>query len=78
MSSDPTYVREQYTTEAGLAARKAVYTAVTGPDPREIAFQAVAATSPRSVLEVGCGEGELAERMHAELDAEVVAIECCF
>jgi SAM-dependent methyltransferase len=73
VSSDPTYVREQYTTEAGLAARKAVYTEVTGPDPREIAFQAVAAATPRSVLEVGCGEGELAARMHEELEAEVVA-----
>jgi ubiquinone/menaquinone biosynthesis C-methylase UbiE len=73
VSSDLTYVREQYTTEAGLAARKAVYTDVAGPDPRDIAFDAVAAVTPRSVLEVGCGEGELAERMHRELDAEVVA-----
>ena len=73
MTSDPTYVREQYTTEVGLAARKAVYSDVTGPDPREIAFEAVAAVAPRSVLEVGCGEGELAERMHRDLDAKVVA-----
>jgi SAM-dependent methyltransferase len=75
LSSDPTYVREQYTTEAGLAARKAVYTEITGPDPREIAFDAVAAAAPRSVLEVGCGEGELAERIHRELDVDVVAID---
>ncbi len=73
--SDPAYVREQYTTEAGLAARKAVYKEVTGPDARNIAFDAVAAVAPRSVLEVGCGEGELAERMQRELDAEVVAID---
>lgn len=32
-------------------------------------------TRPRSVLEVGCGEGELAERMTAELSAKVVAID---
>ena len=73
MSSDPTYVQEQYATEAGLAARKAVYTEVTGPDPRDMIFDAMAAVAPGSVLEVGCGEGELAERMHLELDAEVVA-----
>jgi SAM-dependent methyltransferase len=73
--TDPTYVREQYATEAGLAARKAVYTEVSGPDPREIVFDAVAAVSPRSVLEVGCGEGELAERMQRELEADVVAID---
>ena len=71
--SDPTYVQEQYSTEAGLAARKAVYTDVSGPDPRDIAFDAVVMVAPRTVLEVGCGEGELAERMYRELDAEVVA-----
>jgi 2-polyprenyl-3-methyl-5-hydroxy-6-metoxy-1,4-benzoquinol methylase len=73
VSSDPTYVEEQYATETGLAARKAVYTDVAGPDPRDMVFEAVAAVAPRSVLEVGCGEGELAERMHRELDAEVIA-----
>ncbi len=30
---------------------------------------------PRRILEVGCGEGELAERMSRELDAAVVAID---
>jgi 2-polyprenyl-3-methyl-5-hydroxy-6-metoxy-1,4-benzoquinol methylase len=67
------YVEEQYATESGLAARKAVYTDVSGPDARDIAFDAVAAAAPRAVLEVGCGEGELAERMQRELDAEVIA-----
>jgi SAM-dependent methyltransferase len=73
--SDPTYVREQYATEAGLAARKAVYTEVTGPDAREIVFEAVAEVEPRSVLEVGCGEGELCERVQRELGVPVVAID---
>ena len=72
---DPTHVREQYASEAGLAARKAVYTEITGPDAREIVFGAVAEVEPRSVLEVGCGEGELAERLQRELDAEVVAVD---
>jgi SAM-dependent methyltransferase len=72
---DPAHVREQYASEAGLAARKAVYTDVTGPDAREIAFTAVAEFSPRRVLEAGCGEGELSERIQKELDAEVVAVD---
>lgn len=73
--SDPVYVREQYASEIGLAARKAVYTDVTGPDAREIVYEAVAAVAPASVLEVGCGEGELAERMQRELHAKVVALD---
>ncbi len=75
MTSDPTYVREQYVTEAGLAARKAIYTEVTGPDAREILFDAVAEVKPRTVLEVGSGEGELAERVQRELGAEVAAVD---
>jgi SAM-dependent methyltransferase len=72
---DRSYVREQYASEAGLAARKGVYTEVTGADPREIVFDAVAEVRPKSVLDVGCGEGELAERMTRELAAEVIAID---
>lgn len=73
--NDPAYVREQYESETGLAARKAVYTEVTGPDAREIVFTAVAEVAPETVLEVGCGEGELSERMQGELGAEVVAVD---
>jgi SAM-dependent methyltransferase len=69
------YVREQYASEAGLAARKAIYTDVTGPDAREIVFEAVAEVEPRSVLEVGCGEGELAERVQRALGVAVVAVD---
>jgi SAM-dependent methyltransferase len=61
--------------EAGLAARKSIYTDVTGPDASELVLQAVTAARPRSVLEVGCGEGELAERMTRELSADVVAVD---
>jgi hypothetical protein len=57
---DVRFVREQYATEVGLAARKAVYTETSGPDAREVIFGVVLAARPESVLEVGCGEGELA------------------
>jgi len=38
-------------------------------------FEAVAEVAPARVLEVGCGRGELAERMQKELAAEVVAVD---
>jgi SAM-dependent methyltransferase len=72
---DPALVRQEYASEAGLAGRKAAYRFAEGPDPRELAFAAVAEARPRRILEVGCGEGELAERMLTELDAEVVAVD---
>jgi SAM-dependent methyltransferase len=72
---DPAHVRAQYATEAALAARKAIYTDVTGPDARQVVFDAVAEVEPRSVLEVGCGEGELAERVQRDLGIRVVAVD---
>jgi SAM-dependent methyltransferase len=72
---DPAYVREQYATEQGLAARRSLYDEVEGPDAREVAFDAIAAVRPRRVLEVGPGPGEASERIARELDAEVVAVD---
>ena len=65
--NDPGAVREQYATEDGLAARKSVYRNASGPDARELAVEAVLEVGPSHVLEVGCGEGELAERLTAEV-----------
>jgi SAM-dependent methyltransferase len=75
MLDDPTYVARQYETEHGLAARKAIYDEVSGADAREVALAAVAEVAPQRVLEVGCGEGELAARMQDEFGVEVVAID---
>jgi SAM-dependent methyltransferase len=72
---DPEVVRQEYASERSLAARKAAYRNTEGPDPREVAFQAVAEVAPRRILEVGCGEGELSERMQRELEADVVAVD---
>ena len=74
--SDPEVVREQCETEANVVARKAIYGDVTGPDVRELVFEAVAEVEPTSVLEVGCGEGELAERLQRELPARSAAHAC--
>ena len=72
---DPSHVERQYATEHNLAARKSLYDEVDGDDAREVALTAVREARPSSVLEVGCGEGELAARMQSELDVAVRALD---
>jgi SAM-dependent methyltransferase len=64
-----------YASEAGLAARRAAHEHAAGPDAPGMVFDAVAEVAPRRVLEVGCGMGQLAQRLNEELDAEVVALD---
>jgi SAM-dependent methyltransferase len=73
--NDPRLVREEYASEGRLLRRRAAYEHATGPDPRQVAFHAVAAVAPTRVLEVGCGPGELAARVRDELGADVVALD---
>jgi ubiquinone/menaquinone biosynthesis C-methylase UbiE len=68
---DQAVVREQYSTETNLRARKALWHDAEGDDPKEILWRTVEAWQPRRVLEVGGGEGELAERIQRELGAHV-------
>lgn len=72
---DPNVVRDEYSTEAGLMARRAAYEHASGPNAPEMVFRAVAEVRPRRYVEVGCGPGELAARVARELDAEVVAVD---
>lgn len=72
---DPDVVREEYADERGLSERMAVQASATGPDPYDVVFEAVADGGPTFVLEVGCGRGELAERMTNELAGRVVALD---
>ena len=72
---DVDFVREQYATEEPLAARKAAYAQTEGPDPREILWQAIVDATPTRVLEVGGGEGELAERVVRELGCELIGVD---
>jgi SAM-dependent methyltransferase len=74
-ADEPSFVREQYATPDNLRARKAAYVNAEGDDPREFVLEAVAAAKPRRLLEVGGGEGELAERLAKELGVEVVGVD---
>jgi SAM-dependent methyltransferase len=68
---DPDSVQEQYAHEDNLRARQRMYQKTTGPDVHEVLWQTLVEWSPRRVLEVGGGPGELSERMQNELGAEV-------
>jgi ubiquinone/menaquinone biosynthesis C-methylase UbiE len=72
---DPELVRNEYADESRLAVRSTAWSTATGPNARDAAFQAVAEVAPRSVLEVGPGQGELAERIAREVGAPVVGVD---
>jgi SAM-dependent methyltransferase len=72
---DPAVTRREYATDRGLAGRIASYRFAEGPDARELTFAAVAEIAPRRVLEVGCGQGWLSERIQRELGSHVVALD---
>jgi SAM-dependent methyltransferase len=73
--NDARLVREEYASERGLETRRAAYRHAEGDDARELAFAAVAEVEPAQMLEVGCGPGELAERIGRELRTAVVAVD---
>jgi ubiquinone/menaquinone biosynthesis C-methylase UbiE len=72
---DPELVRAEYQDESRFAVRAAAWDTSDGPDPKQIAFDAVAEVLPLRVLEVGPGRGELSERIARELGAVVVAVD---
>lgn len=73
---NPMMVRWEFASEERLATRNAIYRRlIEGDQAEEFVFDAVAEVRPRSVLEVGCGAGEMAERIQEELGAEVVAVD---
>lgn len=74
-TNDPEVVRAEYRDESSFAVRAAAWANATGPSARQLAFDAVAEIAPARVLEVGCGTGELAERVALELGAEVTALD---
>ena len=73
---DPALVEREYADESRLRRRASAYTgAGTAVDARTPLVAAVVDGRPQRVLEVGCGWGELAERLEHETGAEVVAVD---
>ena len=73
---DPELVTAEYADDARLRRRAAAYTGVgTAVDARSAVVAAVAEARPERVLEVGCGWGELARWIAADVHAAVVAID---
>jgi len=73
--NDPTVVRDEYASERGLTGRIAAYRFSMGPDARSAALDAVLERSPRRVLEVGCGTGDLAAELAATPGLDLVAVD---
>lgn len=71
---DPEVVREQYSSERGLRARAALWQEMSGPDIKEVLWQAISDCAPERVLEVGGGEGWLSQRVADDLGADVVMV----
>ena len=73
---NPLVVQWEYASEERLATRNATYRdLIEGVNPEEAVFEAVRESLPDRFLDVGCGMGELAERVQRELGAEVVAVD---
>jgi len=73
--NDPALVAREYADDAGLSARIAAQEWASGPSPRDVLFEAVRGASPRRLLEVGPGRGEMAERFARELGAQVIGVD---
>jgi SAM-dependent methyltransferase len=73
---NPLVVQWEYASEERLAKRNQTYRELMeGVNPEDAVFEAVRQSSPKRFLDVGCGMGELAERVQRELDTEVVAVD---
>ena len=73
--NDPALVAREYADETGLSTRIAAQQNSSGPDPWDVTFDAVAEPGPKTILEIGPGRGEFAERLQRELGARVTAVD---
>jgi SAM-dependent methyltransferase len=73
--NDPELVRAEYEDETRLALRQAAHQSGEGPNALDVLVGAVAEGAPERILDVGCGQGGLAQRMAREVGVEVVAVD---
>ncbi len=71
--NDPAVVAAEYADDRGLAARQSIWRNATGGEVHDLIVGAVAGAE--RVLEVGCGRGELAERLVRELGVALEAVD---
>lgn len=73
---NPLVVQWEYASEERLAKRNQTYRELLeGVNPEDAVFEAVRESSPQRFLDVGCGMGELAERVQHQVGVEVVAVD---
>jgi SAM-dependent methyltransferase len=73
--NDPAAVAREYADESRFAIRASAWARASGPDAVALAREAVAEVAPQRVLEVGCGRGESAAWIRANVTPEVVAVD---
>ncbi|WP_018157583.1 class I SAM-dependent methyltransferase [Demetria terragena] len=72
--TDRQEVDHQYSSEGRLQTRSRLWApSPPGESPQDLAIAALKAAKVDSVLEIGCGRGEFAQRMRDELAADVLA-----
>jgi SAM-dependent methyltransferase len=72
---DPESVQQQYASDQNLSARQRLYEETTGPKAHDLLWEQLGSLSHRRVLEVGGGQGLLAQRIRDELEADVTFVD---
>ena len=73
---NPMLVQWEFASEERLEKRNALYRRlIEGVNAEDVLFDAVREVSPKRLLDVGCGAGEMAKRIQVELGADVVALD---
>ncbi|HEY5428532.1 MAG TPA: class I SAM-dependent methyltransferase [Solirubrobacteraceae bacterium] len=79
MRSDPLndgqVVKQEYASEGGLKARASIYNGADGDDANDLLVDLVLERQPRALLEVGCGPGQLAQRLAEQPAIDVKALD---
>lgn len=72
--NDRDVVEREYASETGLIGRKSIWARRSGPRVFDVVWAELASLAPGRVLEVGCGQGEFAQRV-ADAGIAVVAVD---